>query len=237
MDYTSYVNIKQGTASEPRYSNGNTLPLLAAPWGMNAFCLQTKAEDGGWFYHPYHKQTEGIRLTHQPSPWVRDYGHLVLMPQSGEVYVKEHQRCTGFTELAMNPAFMEVYFKRYHARMNLAVSERAGVLEISWNTRKTKRFAVLPFEFMTELTLDAEQKELKGYTNAYGDGTRKDFKLYFCMKFDRSIDVENTVITKPTGESETGLSGSGVGVGISIALDVPEGKVLTVRLGTSFFLK
>jgi putative alpha-1,2-mannosidase len=121
-DYVSYVNIKQGTFSEPRYSYGNTLPLVTAPFGMNGFVLQTKGSDGGWFYHPSHKQTEGIRLTHQPSPWVGDYGHLVFMPQSGEVFVTEKERSSGFTEINMNPAFMEIYFKRYRAKMGLAAT-------------------------------------------------------------------------------------------------------------------
>ena len=40
MDFLHYVNIRQGTASEPRFSTGNTLPLVAAPWGMNAFALR-----------------------------------------------------------------------------------------------------------------------------------------------------------------------------------------------------
>ena len=47
MDFLHYVNIRQGTASEPRFSTGNTLPLVAAPWGMNVFALQTRAVDNG----------------------------------------------------------------------------------------------------------------------------------------------------------------------------------------------
>ena len=82
-DFTSYVNIKQGTASDMRFSSGNTLPLVSVPFGMHAYSLQTLGRGGGWFYHPSHRQCEGIRLTHQPSPWMRDYGHIVMMPQSG----------------------------------------------------------------------------------------------------------------------------------------------------------
>lgn len=54
IDYTEYVNIKQGTASEPRFSTGNTLPHVSAPFGMNSFCIQTKGSADGWFYHPTH---------------------------------------------------------------------------------------------------------------------------------------------------------------------------------------
>ena len=67
-NFLKYVNIKQGTLSEPRFSTGNTLPLTYAPFGMNSFSVQTRASGGGWFYSPLHRHTEGIRLTHQPSP-------------------------------------------------------------------------------------------------------------------------------------------------------------------------
>ena len=41
--YLDYVNIKQGTKSEFRYSNGNTLPLVQRPFGMAHVAVQTKA--------------------------------------------------------------------------------------------------------------------------------------------------------------------------------------------------
>ncbi len=233
-DYIRYVNIKQGTCSEPRFSTGNTLPLVCAPFGMNSFCLQTKGSDDGWFYHPAHRQTEGIRLTHQPSPWVRDYGHFVFMPQSGEPCISENRRSSGFEEIAMSPAYMDIYFKRYRAEMCVAPSDRGAVIKIRWDTDRIPRFAVLPFDFMTSVELDAEATELSGYVNAYGDGTRRDFKMYFHMKFDKPVDSGNTVITRNTGETAIGTTGCGQGVGINIAFSVPGGEELTVRLATSF---
>lgn len=233
-DFTSYVNIKQGTFSEPGYSCGNTLPLVTAPFGMNHFSLQTNASGGGWYYHPSHKQVEGIRLTHQPSPWVRDYGNFVFMPQSGEPYIKEHERSSGFAEISMHPAFMEIYLKRYHSRMNFTVSERCAVAEVCWDTKDTPRFGVMPFDVPTRMQLHPETAELTGIINAYGDGTRRDFMMYFYMQFDKPVDVSKTVITKNTGEITSGMSGSGTGIGINIAFDMAEGEVLTVKMGTSF---
>lgn len=234
IDYTAYVNIKQGTFSEPRFSTGNTLPLVSAPFGMNSFCLQTRGSADGWFYHPTHKQCEGIRLTHQPSPWVRDYGHFVFMPQCGDVYVSENERSSGYDELAFNPAFMEVYFKRYSAKMSLAPTSRGAVMKIIWDTDKTPRFSFLPFDFPTEITLNADTAELSGYVNVYGDGTRRDFKMYFYMRFDKPVNVSKTIITRNTGEKETGTSAGGIGAGINIAFDISAGEELTVKLATSF---
>ena len=73
MPYSQYVNIKQGTRSSSRYSNGNTLPLVQLPFGMNGFTRQTNSNRNPWFYHPDDRSLEGIRRTHQPSSWIGDY--------------------------------------------------------------------------------------------------------------------------------------------------------------------
>ena len=78
MKYIPLVNIKQGTKSIHRYSNGNTLPLVQLPFAMCGFSAQTKYE-GGWYYYPDHRFLEGVRLTHQPSPWINDYGTFLSL--------------------------------------------------------------------------------------------------------------------------------------------------------------
>ena len=67
--YLEYVNIKQGTDSQARFSNGNTLPLTCLPHAHAMFAPQTNNYRGAWFYHPADRSFEGIRLTHQASPW------------------------------------------------------------------------------------------------------------------------------------------------------------------------
>ena len=90
MDKLKYVDIRHGTGSDRRFSNGNTLPLTALPHALAAFAPQTDTSRGSWFYHPKDRSVEGIRLTHQPSPWVGDFSHFVFMPQRGErVFVDE----------------------------------------------------------------------------------------------------------------------------------------------------
>ena len=83
MNYLNYVNVRQGTKSVPRFSNGNTLPLTQLPFGMASFSAQTRGESESWFFHPDDRSVEGIRLTHQPSPWIGDYGALLMLVQSG----------------------------------------------------------------------------------------------------------------------------------------------------------
>lgn len=85
MSYIESVDIRQGTKSTPRYSNGNTLPLTQLPFGMASFVPQTNGGNGNWFYYPEDRCLEGVRLTHQPSPWIGDYGTFVFQPQMGRL--------------------------------------------------------------------------------------------------------------------------------------------------------
>ena len=91
MRYLDFVNTKQGSKSTHRFSNGNTLPLVQLPFGMAAFSPQTES-DARWYYHPDSHSLEGIRLTHQPSPWIADYGAMVFLPQNKNCFCQADAR-------------------------------------------------------------------------------------------------------------------------------------------------
>ena len=82
MRYLDFVNTKQGSKSTHRFSNGNTLPLVQLPFGMTAFAPQNVENNIRWYYHPDSRSLEGIRLTHQPSPWIADYGAILFSLQN-----------------------------------------------------------------------------------------------------------------------------------------------------------
>ncbi len=82
------VNLLAGSFTDgDRFSTGNTLPLIGRPWGFNHWSPQTK--DGGrntgswWFKGSDHTLT-WMRCTHQPSPWIGDWGHFLFSPQLGK---------------------------------------------------------------------------------------------------------------------------------------------------------
>src|SRR5277367_266798 len=70
---TAYVDILQGTDLNPTFSHGNTLPLVGAPWGMIDWSIENGPNP--WFFQPNGK-LDGLRATHQPSPWIDDYGQF-----------------------------------------------------------------------------------------------------------------------------------------------------------------
>ena len=83
------ANPLMGTDSEFKLSNGNTYPAIAVPWGMNFWSPMTSDHKNGWFYAYDAYQINGIRQTHQPSPWIGDYAAFSLMEATSSVLTVE----------------------------------------------------------------------------------------------------------------------------------------------------
>src|SRR5690554_8217569 len=74
------VSTLVGTDSKYELSTGNTYPASAMPWGMNFWSPQTGKMGSGWMYTYHADKIRGFKQTHQPSPWMNDYGQFSLMP-------------------------------------------------------------------------------------------------------------------------------------------------------------
>lgn len=84
-DPVDWINPLMGTASKPSLSNGNTYPAIGLPWGMNMWTPQTGKNGDGWAYVYDADKIRGFKQTHQPSPWMNDYGAFALMPVTGKL--------------------------------------------------------------------------------------------------------------------------------------------------------
>lgn len=233
MSYSNYVNVKQGTDSSPRFSKGNTLPFIQMPFGMNGFTFQTDSSRGNWFYHPQDHSLEGIRLTHQPSPWIGDYGHLVFMPQRSAPFLTAEERWSGYQpgQAVLRPGYMKVYFDRYRSALELVPTERGAAVRLHFEGKEECSFAVLPVEGKFHFAVDEEENLITGYTNAHTVKTAENFAMYFAFWFSCPIDRKRTVIMQPDGTREHSLAGSGEKIGICAGLTEKE---VEVRLAVSF---
>ncbi|MBS1503726.1 MAG: glycoside hydrolase family 92 protein, partial [Bacteroidetes bacterium] len=82
-----YVNPLMGTDSKYELSNGNTYPAIALPWGMNFWTPETGKMGDGWQYTYAANKINGFKQTHQPSPWMNDYGQFAVMPETGHIKI------------------------------------------------------------------------------------------------------------------------------------------------------
>ena len=110
------IDTRFGTASKHAFSRGNTLPYTGVPFGMNYFVPQTSDQEGSWFFDPHLPIFQGIRLTHQPSPWIGDYSWLLLTPVTGQLggdSLFHRQSSYDMDKASFQPHYLKIFSLRY----------------------------------------------------------------------------------------------------------------------------
>src|SRR3546814_243379 len=123
------VNPLMGTDSSFRLSYGNTYPAVTVPFGMNSWTPVTADDHGsGWGYTYDGEKINGIKQTHQPSPWMNDYAAFALMAETGPVKVKQADRGSWFSHKAeeARPYSYKVYLADYAVTADVAPTMRAA---------------------------------------------------------------------------------------------------------------
>ena len=133
-DFVDYASPLVGTASSYELSAGNTYPVIAMPWGMNFWTPQTGKMGDGWVYRYTDHKIRGFKQTHQPSPWINDYGQFSLMPMTGRAVFDEDKRASWFSHKAetVAPYYYKVYLADYDVTTEIAPTERAAMFRITY---------------------------------------------------------------------------------------------------------
>lgn len=116
------IDTRFGTASKHAFSRGNTLPYTGVPFGMNYFVPQTSDQEGAWFFDPHLPIFQGIRLTHQPSPWIGDYSWLLLTPVTGQPggnSLFHRQSSYDIDKVCFQPHYLKLFSLRYQIETQL----------------------------------------------------------------------------------------------------------------------
>ena len=223
MKYINLVNVKQGTESVRRFSRGNTLPLVCMPNALNMFAPQTDSSRGPWFYHPADRSFEGVRLTHQPSPWAGDFSYLCFLPEVDRLVVDPALRWSGFRpeNSILKPNLMEYELLRYRTKFKLSPTDTGAIMSVDASACNGKPlFAIIPFDFKTEIHIDRERNLVYGYTCSLTEAPKnKDFKVYFAFQFDCDI----------VGEQSMAVSDKATSVAVELSR-----KNYNVRISASF---
>ncbi len=218
--YLPYVNIEMGTNSVMRYSRGNTLPLTQLPFGMASFCPQTErhTEQHGWFYNPNVPYCEGIRLTHQPSPWIGDYGTFLMMIQNDVIAntVKGAHSSIDKQRSVLSPSYLKMHFLRSASVLELSPTERGCALRIQTLDYRKGYLSFLAVDGNYTYFLDKKKNTLYATNDAQSRGTAKNFKAYLVLKFDEgTVDFDSSyqgdgcihiALKTPTVEGRLGIS-------------------------------
>ena len=191
--YLPYVNIEMGANSVMRYSHGNTLPLTQRPFGMVSFCPQTERARGqeGWFYSPSLPYCQGIRLTHQPSPWIGDYGTFLMTVQNDIVSNTAQGAFSSYRrkEAVLSPNYLKIGLVRSNSIIEIAPTERTCALKIQLLDEREGYLSFLAVDGNYTYLLDKERNTLYATNDAQPRGTAKGFNAYLAVQFeDGAVD-------------------------------------------------
>lgn len=189
-----YVNPLMGTQSKPSLSNGNTYPAIGLPWGMNIWTPQTGKMGDGWAYTYDADKIRGFKQTHQPSPWMNDYGAFAIMPGVGKLKFKEEDRASWFSHKAevAKPYFYSVYLADINVTTEFTPTERAAFFKFDFPKTDSAYVVIDALNKGSYIKILPKQRKIIGYTTKYARGKYENFKNYFIVQFDKDFDVTTT---------------------------------------------
>ncbi|MBQ6254192.1 MAG: GH92 family glycosyl hydrolase [Bacteroidales bacterium] len=193
FDPVDLVNPLTGTASSYELSTGNTYPAIALPWGTHFWTPQTGRNSNGWTYTYSATKIRGLKQTHQPSPWINDYGSFSIMPvTTGPVY-DEEGRQSWFSHKAetVKPYYYSVYLAEHDVVAELAPTERAAAFRLTYPQKDTSYLVVDAFR-NGNVEVDMENNVIKGYSVYNHGGVTENFRNWFVVVSDTPFEV-NTV--------------------------------------------
>ncbi len=203
-----YVNVLMGTMSTYELSNGNTYPVIARPWGMNFWTPQTGKNGDGWQYTYTANKIQGFKQTHQPSPWMNDYGQFSIMPVAGEPVSGQKERASWFSHKAevAKPHYYSVYLADHDTRVALSPTERGAIFNIQYPEYKENHLVIDVMDEKGSITVDIEGKTITGYSTKNSGGVPENFRNYFVIKSEVSFvvaskDSTTLVVSFPKGSN------------------------------------
>lgn len=233
-DYVAYVNPLMGTDSTFELSNGNTYPAIAVPWGMNFFTPQTGKMGDGWAYQYHANKIRGFKLTHQPSPWINDYGAFALMPTTGALKIAEEDRASWFSHKAetAQPHYYKVYLADYDTSVEITPTSRAAQLRFTYPATEEAHLLIDAYFKGSMVKILPEERKIIGYARNNSGGVPENFHHYFVMQFDKDFTAYNTwgdgykLSNKPEAEGEH--------TGAVLHFKTQRGEQITAKVATSF---
>lgn len=234
FDPVSYVSTLVGTNSKYELSTGNTYPAIALPWGMNFWSPQTGKMGDGWMYTYTADKIRGFKQTHQPSPWMNDYGQFSLMPLTGKAVFNEDERASWFSHKAeiAKPYYYRVYLADHDVTTEITPTERAAMFRFTFPDSENSFIVADAFDKGSYVKVIPEENKIVGYTTRNSGGVPDNFKNYFVIVFDKPFTYFATVKDGEITEGDKEFEGDHAGA--IIGFSTKRGEVVHAHVASSF---
>ena len=229
-----YVNPLIGTQSVHAFSTGNTYPAIARPWGMNFWTPQTGKMGNGWAYVYTEQKICGFKQTHQPSPWINDYGQFSIMPVVGAPEFEQEKRASWFGHKGEEAKayYYKVYLAEHDVVTEFSPTERAAMFRFTFPESKDSYVVVDAFDKGSYIKVDAANNRIIGYTTRNSGGVADNFKNYFVLEFDKPFEYMGTFVNGKLEKGVTEQKDNHVGAVIGFA--TKKGEKVNARVASSF---
>lgn len=238
-DYTVYVNPLIGSQSSFELSTGNTYPATARPWGMNFWTPQTGKMGDGWQYTYDAHKIRGFKQTHQPSPWINDYGQFSIMPVTGKLKFDEDGRASWFSHKSeiSRPHYYSVYLADHDVFVELTPTERAAMLRFTFPDNESSYVVVDAFDQGASVRIIPSENRIVGVSTRNSGGVPDNFANYFVIDFDKPFEYVSTF--GKLSEADTlalrdSVLFSGFHAGAVVGFKTKRGEKVHARVASSF---
>lgn len=229
-----FVSTLVGTQSKHSLSTGNTYPAIARPWGMNFWTPQTGKMGDGWAYTYDADKIRGFKQTHQPSPWINDYGQFSIMPVVGRPVFNEDERASWFSHKAeiATPYYYRAYLADYDVVTEITPTDRAAILRFTFPESDNAYVVIDAFDNGSSVTVIPGENKIIGYTTKNNGGVPENFRNYFVIEFDKPFAYVASVNDGNINESATSTTCNHAGA--IVGFKTSRGEQVNARVASSF---
>ena len=234
FDPVEYVSPLVGTQSTFELSTGNTYPAIAHPWGMNFWTPQTGKMGDGWQYVYTANKIRGFKQTHQPSPWINDYGQFVIMPVVGSPEFDQDKRASWFShkgEVA-KAYYYKVYLAEHDVVTELTPTDRAALFRFTFPENDHSYIVVDALDKGSYVKVIPEENKIIGYTTKNSGGVPDNFKNYFIIQFDKPFTYKATFADGKLSEGNAEQQADHAGA--VIGFKTKKGEIVHAKVASSF---
>ncbi len=235
QDPVDYVSTLVGTMSKHSLSTGNTYPAVAMPWGMNFWTPQTGPMGDGWTYCYSEDKIRGFKQTHQPSPWINDYGQFAVMPAvTDEPVFNQDERASWFSHKAeeARPYYYSVYLADHDVFTEMAPTERALAMRVTYPESEMSYFIVDAYDNGSYVRVIPSENKIVGYSTKNTGGVPDNFKNYFVIESDTPFEFVRIVTD---GEKmHEGFEAVSAHSGAVVGFRTVRGQKVKFRIASSF---
>ena len=233
-DPVEWVNPLMGTDSKGSLSNGNTYPAICVPWGMNFWVPQTNVMGNGWQYQYSADKIRGFKQTHQPSPWMNDYGQFAIMPVTQKLAFKQDDRASWFSHKAeiAKPYYYSVYLADADVTTEITPSERAAQFRFTYPEADSAFIVIDAFDRGSYVKILPAERKIIGYTTRNSRGVPDNFKNHFVIYIDKPFSFSYTwhdsTLVKDSLEMKANHAGGIIGFATR------KGEQVNLKVASSF---